>query len=482
MSRKLSPALVCAATASALVLSSTAAAPAGAQTSSLSSNGGSSLISSAGGSEPKKPPSKTASRPVSMPNGTTIQVMDDVLGRYSAHVGFRAGDLGMMAPVGTGEEFAMLFGDSFTISFGQGLWMSPVGVLAKMNEDGFIEIIRPLNDGDRVEPLVTYFRRDMETLLPSDIINIGGTLYMQAMWNESLHNVTKTEIFKSTNNGKKWTSVATTSHDYYDGIGDLITWEKGPDGYIYVMSSTFTRSEPVYLSRFRAKDIADRGKWEFYRRSTGEWNKGIAEPILEKNVKAGEMNLRYIDGHWVLVMFNEETLSVEVRISETLERNWDEITPAKIAEHGRWSLPQTPVNWSQPYGGYIVPGSTLDNMDIVVSQWNTETNRRYMSTQFNVKGLDTFFGVERKAVPDDSVIWVDELPATDLPQMDAEDNLVAEQAPRSSSSSDLSSGSSEGARTAGIVIGVLAGAGVLAFLAAPLLKQVLPEPIANLIP
>lgn len=32
-------------------------------------------------------------------------------------------------------------------------------------------------------------------------------------------------------------------------------------------------------------------------------------------------------------------------------------------------------------------------MDIVVSQWNTKNNSRYMSTQFNVKGLDKFFGI-----------------------------------------------------------------------------------------
>ncbi len=30
----------------------------------------------------------------------------------------------------------------------------------------------------------------------------------------------------------------------------------------------------------------------------------------------------------------------------------------------------------QPYGGYIIPGSTLENLNIFVSQWNTLTDAR----------------------------------------------------------------------------------------------------------
>src|SRR5699024_1579442 len=42
---------------------------------------------------------------------------------------------------------------------------------------------------------------------------------------------------------------------------------------------------------------------------------------------------------------------------------------------------------------YIVPGSTIGSMDLVVSQWRTSNDRRYNSTQFNVTGLDKFFGI-----------------------------------------------------------------------------------------
>jgi len=38
----------------------------------------------------------------------------------------------------------------------------------------------------------------------------------------------------------------------------------------------------------------------------------------------------------------------------------------------------------QPYGGYILPGSTLDDMKFLVSQWNTATGAPYTVEEFQV--------------------------------------------------------------------------------------------------
>ena len=453
--------LICAATASSLVMSGTVCVTASAE-SSLSSL--SSSRSAPKTFTPVKPPEKRASEPVTMPDGTTVQIMDDLLGRYSAHTGFREGDLGIMAPLTNSDEFALVFGDSFrtSITKGKHQWLSPVGVVAKRNEDGFIEIVRPLNAGERVENLVTYYRADNLTLIPSDVINIDGTLYMQGMWNQGIGNVLRTQIWKSTNNGKTWQSVAVTGADYIDGMGDLLTWEKGQDGYIYVMSTRFKREDSVFLSRFKPEDIGDRYKWELYNASTGEWG-NVASPILDSGVQAGEMNLRYIDGHWVLVMFNQKTLSIEVRISDTLDQDWSTVPVAVIAQNGPWSARQTPENWSQPYGGYIVPGSTIDNMDIVVSQWKTDDNSRYMSTQFNVKGLDKFFGINTKKEEKQEVLKVVEHAATDTPDMQAEDAAV--EARPEVFAPDDNDGTAP-LRVAAIVLGLVAGA-----VALPLIQQ-----------
>lgn len=356
---------------------------------------------SSGSSSSSKPSGPTTPWAPDISDGLVVNLIGDLLGRgISDHVGVMTGDLGMMTSLRDGEEFAIIFGDSFRgAKFGQGEWLSPVGVVAELDQDGRIVINRPLNESERVEQLVNYRHNDRGlTLLPSDIINIDGTMYMQAMWNEGVGNVLYTQIWRSTDQGATWQSVSTTPANYLGGKANLVTWDQGSDGYIYMMSSSFKRRDNVYLTRFLPGDIGNRTAWQHYRideNGTGSWG-STAGPVLSDRVRAGEMSLRYIEGHWVLAMFNAETMAIEVRISEDIARDWNDIAPANVvvAGFGGWGAPQDADNFTQLYGGYIAPGSTLDNLDLVVSQWNTNNNSRYMSTQFNVKGLDTFFGIE----------------------------------------------------------------------------------------
>ncbi|MDU0478575.1 DUF4185 domain-containing protein [Staphylococcus chromogenes] len=328
------------------------------------------------------------------PQGLDVTMIGDLLGpTISGKWGIQSGDLGEMAPLRDGQEFAIVFGDSFRgPKLGDGEWMSPVGVVAKLNAAGRIEIVRPLNPGERVEQLIKYQHNDRGlTLLPSDIINVDGTLYLQAMWNEGVGNVLSTEIWKSTDNGKTWQSIAKLPANYMGGMGNLITWEKGPDGYIYIMSSQFKRSDDIYLSRFRPDQFDQPALWEHY--AHGTWGSEYA-PIVSHRMDAGEMSLRYIEGHWVLSVFNAQTAAIEVRIADSITADWNAIKPARVVvSNGGRGMVQDENNFTQLYGGYIVPGSTLANMDFVVSQWNTTTHARYNSTQFNVKGLDKFFHI-----------------------------------------------------------------------------------------
>lgn len=360
----------------ALALLSTANTPALA----LSSFGSSSLGSS-GGDYKKTAPEYDKEQ------GLDVTMIGDLLGLgISDHLGVLAGDLGEMAPI-NGTEFAIIFGDSFRGRYlGEGEWMSPVGAVAEM-VDGKITLKRPLNGGDRVEQLINYQHNDRGlTLLPSDVINVDGTLYMQAMWNEGVGNVLSTEIWKSTDSGKTWSSVTRLPANYMGGMGNLISWERGADGWIYMVSSQFKRADNVYLSRFHPTDFGHPERWEHYDR--GVWGANYS-PIL--NARAGEMSLRLIEGRWVLAMFNAGSASIEVRISDRIDRDWNELKPAHVvAGWDGWNVTQNENNFTQLYGGYIVPGSTIANMDIVVSQWNTTTHRRYNSTQFNIKGLENF--------------------------------------------------------------------------------------------
>ena len=376
--------------------------------------------------------------PKTISEGLTVKLIGDLLGRHQHVVGLGAVDLGIMVPLGIGEElgkqFGVIFGDSFTgPGFGQGEWLSPVGVRAVRDENGRIRFIAPPNRGDKVQQLVDYHHDNGLTLIPSDVINLGGTLYMQGMWNRGIGNVLQTEIWRSVDGGARWTSISKSSANHLDGMGNLISWEMGPDGYIYVVSSEFKRNHPVYLSRFRETDIASPERWERFNPRTGTWGEDLV-PILSDNVRAGEMSLRYIQGHWVLAMFNERTASIEVRISPTIAADWNAITPAHAVVAGKrgWYGTQNENNFTQLYGGYIVPGSTLDNLDLVVSQWNTSNNSRYMATQFNVKGLDTFFGIKPAAPQEvgnqDAVSTVEEQVTPDVEAKLSDERAVEEAA------------------------------------------------------
>ncbi|ARU45376.1 DUF4185 domain-containing protein [Corynebacterium silvaticum] len=360
---------------------------------------------SSGSSGSSVPDAKPApQRPNRISEGLTVTMLDDLFGRgKSDKFGILSGDLGEMVRLAKdGKEFAIIFGDSFTGERLQGEWKSPIGVVAKLGEDGKIQILRPLNEGDKAEQLIEYEHKDRLTLLPSDVINIDGTIYMQAMWHKGLGNVISTQIWKSTDLGKTWSSVNEIPASYMNEFGSLLSWENGDDGYVYMVSSKFGRAHSVYLTRFRPDQISDEQQWEHYDPTTSTWSTHTEgaplTPILSNSVKAGEMSLRRIEGHWVLSMFNEETWAIEVRISEKIDQSWDDIKPAHVvvAGTGGWGAKQSENNFTQLYGGYITPFSTLADMNIVVSQWNTSNNSRYNSTQFNVKGLDKFFNVTPK--------------------------------------------------------------------------------------
>jgi len=48
------------------------------------------------------------------------------------------------------------------------------------------------------------------------------------------------------------------------------------------------------------------------------------------------------------------------------------------------SNPQAPNFVPQNYGGFILPGSTLDKLNLFVSQWNTTVNTPYNTQEFQV--------------------------------------------------------------------------------------------------
>lgn len=153
---------------------------------------------------------------------------------------------------------------------------------------------------------------------------------------------------------------------------------------MYIVADNFTRRDPVLLYRATPQTFIDRSKWQGWAGGPGGgWNKPPT-PLWRDQV--GEMSIRQIDGMTVLSSFNATTLNMEVRVAAnpTLLGNAPVTT---VVQHDEWpepaeSLPPPFDNrLAQPYGGYISPGSTLDELRIFVSQWDT---RARMSGPYRV--------------------------------------------------------------------------------------------------
>ena len=106
----------------------------------------------------------------------------------------------------------------------------------------------------------------------------------------------------------------------------------------------------------------------------------------------GEISFTQIDGKAVLSYFNSSTGNMEVRVADD-PPSLSSAPVTTVVQHDDWpepaeSLPDSHDNrLAQPYGGYISPGSTLDELRVFVSQWHNSDPRArspYRVIQFAV--------------------------------------------------------------------------------------------------
>ncbi|MCV7352926.1 DUF4185 domain-containing protein [Mycobacterium parmense] len=176
------------------------------------------------------------------------------------------------------------------------------------------------------------------------------------------------------------------------GYYDPIPTPDSPGGWVYIVADSFTRSLPVELYRATPQNFTDRSKWQGWAPGPGGgWNKPPA-PLWPDMV--GEMSIRQIDGKAVLSYFNASNGDMEVRVADD-PTQLGNAPVTTVVRHDDWpdpaeSLPPPYDNrLAQPYGGYISPGSTLDELRIFVSQWDTEPRATapYRVIQFAVNPL-----------------------------------------------------------------------------------------------
>ena len=180
-------------------------------------------------------------------------------------------------------------------------------------------------------------------------------------------------------NGPHWQTVpgSLRDADWQDGNETQISGYQAPDGWVYIVADGFARDHTVRLYHCHAETFTDRNTWWAYGIKDGgtDWAWDVAPTPLSDDI-FGELSLRLIEGKAVLSGFNASTGNVEVRVADDVTKVLAPDTPVTVVATQQ-SVPQN-------YGGYIVPGSTLDQAIILVSQWNTTTHSPYNVQQFVV--------------------------------------------------------------------------------------------------
>ncbi|KAA0934675.1 DUF4185 domain-containing protein [Streptomyces apricus] len=309
--------------------------------------------------------------------------------RLTTRFRMEATDLGV--PVQTPDgRLLFVFGDTFEDArSGGGWWRSPVALYGRFDGRGGPVVWTGAVGGRHARQLWPYDHdnADYSTVLPSDVITLGNTMYLHVMMNKGLGNVVRTEIWRSDDLGATWNPTgAVFAPNLHGGMFQLLTWALGNDGYVYVLSTGFQRNKPVILHRIRPDRLADPGAYEPWGRGPdGRWAWGnTPTPVLDGTF--GELCLRLLDGRWILTWFNQGDYRIEGLVADHPTANLRTAHRRTLLWGTSWGN-EDDTHVAQLYGGYVIPGSTPDDLHLSVSQWNTETGWPYRVMQFRVRGL-----------------------------------------------------------------------------------------------
>ncbi|MBU8833949.1 DUF4185 domain-containing protein [Mycolicibacterium goodii] len=318
-------------------------------------------------------------------------------------------DLGasVLAPDG---KLISVFGDTFSgHRVGQGDWRSPVVLIGTGDANHEIVYERAGGPNPRyARQLWPYVHDDassgwrrggISTVIPSDLLRVGDSLYLHAIVNRGFANVIWTEIWRSDDCGASWEHLGERAKfpaDLHDGHAQCWSWDHDPDdGWVYVAATGFQRDKGIILMRVRPTYIGDRTRYQSWGHTGGRWQWGArATPITPSEERWGELSLRRLGpDRWILGGFFASRYALGYRVIESPVANMH-TTPVQT--------PVTGCSWrdehhagcrvAQLYGGYLLPGSRLDRtggVGFVVSQWHTASGWPYRAMQFKGHLEDT---------------------------------------------------------------------------------------------
>ena len=293
-------------------------------------------------------------------------------------------------------EVLQVCGDSFA---GQGVgfggWFSPIALHVDRASIDSPDGVRYTGVTGVQQPLLADATAPGSSQLPAGVVSINRQNYLLVTTTKSLV-PNSSRLVKAEAAQHRWKTVPGSTRDagylgggqsQISGYYDPIPTPDSPTGWVYVVANNFDRTAPVTLFRVTPGDFTDRAKWQGWSGVDG-WGH---PPTPLWSDKVGEMSVKQIDGRTVLSYFNASTGNMEMRMaSDPTGLGSAPVTTVVVA--GGWpdpadSLPPPDDNTlAQPYGGYISPGSTLDEVRVFVSQWFTASRDRgpYRVIQFAV--------------------------------------------------------------------------------------------------
>lgn len=315
---------------------------------------------------------------------------------HTERFGIGGTDLGATVAAPDGR-LVSVFGDTFErAGVGGPGWRSPVVLFGDpATVDTGIEWTGSAGPGDYAHQVLDYRHnsiingRKVTTILPTDVITVGDELYLHVMVCEGLGNVHWTELYRSVDNGQTWEHTgASWPGRHHGGLFQMLTAERGDDGYVYAFSTGFQRDKGLLLHRVPDDRLADPAAWQGWGYRDGEWAWGNP-PTVALTGAHGELCLRRVEGRWLLAFFDAGGYRIDVLGLTSPTANLYEARRETLLHGSSWDAEDhARGRVAQLYGGYIVPGSTLDDLHLIVSQWNTATNWPYRSMQFHADVAD----------------------------------------------------------------------------------------------
>lgn len=316
-------------------------------------------------------------------------------------------DLGVSAVAPNGQ-LVSVFGDTFSgTSVGQGDWRAPVALIGAGDANNQIQYKYAGGaDPSHAQQLWAYVHDNppwnqggISTVIPSDVLVIGQTLYLHAIVNRGFGNVIWTGIWTSADNGLTWQEMgakATFPASLYNGYAQLWSWDYNPDdGWVYIVSTGFQRDKGIILRRVLPENIGDMTQYSGWGWANNQWGwDNVPTPITPPAETWGELTLRRLDtGTWILGGFLSSGYALGYRTIDSPTVNLYEAEVQTPLVGTTWDAQDLANNQvAQLYGGYVLPGSQLDTqggVGLVVSQWDTATGWPYRTMQFKVTITDT---------------------------------------------------------------------------------------------